>query len=369
MVTALFYALCVIVAIQAIYYLGIFSNFAFLSSKDTASRKEVPVSVIICAKNEADNLRENLPHFINQNFKKFELVLINDISSDDTLEVMEEFAEKHGNIKIVNVAHNETFWGKKKYALVLGIKVTSYDYLVFSDADCKPASNLWLQEIVNNFTADKTIVLGYGAYNRVKNSLLNALVRYETLLTAMQYFSLAKIGMPYMGVGRNLAYHKNEFVKHNGFANHMHVRSGDDDLFVNEAATKKNTAICFSPESFTSSTPKTTFISWIAQKRRHISTAKYYKKKHKFTLGLFYVSQLLFWILAITLLTFQYQFIYLGAIVGFRFLIQYLVIGFSAKKLQETRLIWLLPIYELLLLFFQFFIFIANIISKPVDWK
>ncbi|GLB52080.1 glycosyl transferase family 2 [Neptunitalea chrysea] len=370
MVTVLLYTLIAVVSVQCIYYLGVFSNFAFAKKKKDHNTQQLPpVSLVICAKNEAENLKRNLPSFCNQKYSAFEIVLINDSSSDDTLEVMEGFAEKYNNIKIVNVAHNETFWGKKKYALTLGIKVTSHNYLIFSDADCCPASENWLTEMAGCFTNEKTIVLGYGQYKKVKKSFLNALIRFETLITAMQYFGMAKIGSAYMGVGRNLAYHKEEFLKHNGFVNHMHIKSGDDDLFVNEAATSKNVTISYTPDSFTISEPKTSFKNWIAQKRRHVSTAKHYKFGHQLTLGLFYISQILFWILTITLLSLQTQLLLLGCVIGFRFLIQYLVVGFSAKKLQETSLIWLLPLYECILICFQLFIFIANTISKPVDWK
>lgn len=123
--------------------------------------------------------------------------------------------------------------------------------------------------VVANFNSihqRKTIVLGYGAYEKVKNSFLNKIIRFETMLTATQYFSWAKIGKPYMGVGRNLAYKKEEFFNVRGFMDHMKIRSGDDDLFINQAATKKNTAILYTPESFTFSEPKTTFSSWVYQK-------------------------------------------------------------------------------------------------------
>lgn len=372
MVTVLFYIFAGFVAVQIFYYLGIFGNFAFLNPKkikNTSLSGTPSVSLIICAKNEAENLRKNLPAFLSQNHPDFEIILINDSSYDDTLEVMEEFAERYPKIRIVNVAENETFWGKKKYALTLGIKVTRYDHLVFTDADCTPASNSWLTEMAAKFSDEKTIVLGYGGYIKVKNSLLNKLIRFETVLTAMQYFSMARVKLAYMGVGRNLAYHKSEFIKHNGFANHMHIRSGDDDLFVNEAATPTNIDICFSPESFTYSEAEKTFKNWYNQKRRHVSTAKYYQKKHKLALGFFYLSQLMFWVLAIIVGCLQYQPVWVLSLVGARFIIVYFVFGYTMPKLKETKLLWLLPFYESFLICVQLCIFISNSISKPKAWK
>lgn len=372
MVTVLLYTFIGFVCIQAFYYLGIFGSFAFLNTKkakSTVPPKQVPVSLIICAKNEAENLRAHLPSYINQKYPTFEIILINDTSFDDTLEVMEAYAERYPNIRIVNVAENETFWGMKKYALTLGIKVTKYDHLVFTDADCKPASEYWLAEMAGCFTADKTLIIGYGAYTKVKNSLVNALIRFETIFSAMQYLSMAVKGNAYMGVGRNLAYHKSEFLTHNGFANHMHIRSGDDDLFVNEVATKTNTAVCFAKDAFTYSPAEKSFKGWFNQKRRHISTAKYYKASHKLLLGVFYLSQFFFWVLAITLLCTFYKPELVASLIAFRFLMVYIIFGYTAAKLNGSRLIWLFPFYEAFLICFQLCIFIINTISKPARWK
>lgn len=363
-----FYGFIAVVVIQVIYFIGFFGKFAFLKPQ-SATPKNVAISVIVCAKNEAENLKSFLPSILNQHYPDFEVVLINDASSDDTLEVMEAFASEYKNIKIVDVKNIEAFWGNKKYALTLGIKASKKDYLLFTDADCQPVSKYWIQEMSACFNNENSLVLGYGGYSKVKNSFLNKLIRFETLVTAVQYFSFAKAGIPYMGVGRNLAYSKETFFKANGFINHIKVRSGDDDLFVNQVATKNNTAICITENSFTQSTPKTTFKDWIKQKRRHISTANYYKLNHKILLSLLYVSQLLFWLFAITLLiaTFKWQIV--AILVAVRLIFYYAIFGASAKKLGEKDLFLILPFLEAFLIVTQLTIFINNLISKPNHWK
>lgn len=364
----LFYSFVVIVSIQVIYYGILFGSFAFSKPKK-GTPNTTPVSVIICAKNEAENLSTFLPSILNQNHSNYQVVLINDASQDNTLEVMEYFSELHSNIKIVNVKNIEAFWGNKKYALTLGIKASANDLLLFTDADCKPVSPEWINQMTSHFGNKKTIVLGYGAYNKIKNSFLNKLIRYETLLTATQYFSFANLGIPYMGVGRNLAYNKDEFYKTNGFIKHINVRSGDDDLFINEAANSKNTTICFHKNSFTLSKPKTTYSDWFKQKRRHVSTANLYQLKHKILLSVFYASQLLFWIVSIVLLSTLFMWKFVVALIIIRLVFQFLAIGFSAKKLKETDVLLLLPFLELFLVGFQLTIFITNLISKPTHWK
>lgn len=363
------YSLIVVVLIQVFFYLHIFGKFAFRKEANVNRNPKTPVSVIICAKNEAENLKAFLPSVVHQDYENFEIVLINDGSHDETLGIMEAFSKEHQNIKIVNVVPVETFWGNKKYPLTLGIKAAKHNILLFTDADCKPVSKYWIKEMVSNFNSDTSIVLGYGGYSKVKNSLLNKLIRFETVHTAMSYLSFAKIGMPYMGVGRNLAYTKTQFFKVNGFMKHMRIRSGDDDLFVNEAATPSNTRICISKDSFTISSPKTSFRDWFKQKRRHISTAKHYKLNHKIMLALFYISNFLFWSLSILLLAFWHLPIYVLVLITVRFIVFLFAHGFSAKKLNEKDLIVLSPFLEIFLIIFQLAIFINNIISKPNHWK
>lgn len=363
-----FYIFIGIVAIQLIYYLGIFSRFAFAKKQQT-NPKKIPISIIICAKNEEENVKKLVPLLLAQDYPDFEIVLINDASSDNTLELFETYEKQYSNIKLVNVINNEAFWGNKKYALTLGIKAARYEYLLFIDADCYPVSKDWITSMSLNFTQTKTIVLGYGAYEKIKGSFLNKLIRFETMLTAVQYFSWTKAGKPYMGVGRNLAYKREEFFKTNGFINHMKVRSGDDDLFINEASTSKNTAICFNPNSFTYSEPKKTFSEWFRQKRRHTSTAEYYKYFDKLQLGLFYFSQFWFIILAIFLLAVGYNWIFMVSLIGLRYLTTWLVLGFSSSKLTEKDTIYFYPIIEIILIFTQLNVFLSNIFSKPVHWK
>ena len=365
-----FYTFIAVVIIQVFFYSFIFGRFAFSKqNKPKNNQTNLPVSVIVCAKNEAENLKTFLPSILNQEYPKFEVILINDASNDDTLSVMEAFKAHHQNVKVVNVKSVETFWGNKKYALTLGIKASSYNFVLLTDADCKPLSKYWIKEMSLHFNKEKTIILGYGSYAKIKNSLLNKLIRFETLLTAVHYFSFAKTGMPYMGVGRNLAYAKKEFFNTNGFIKHIKVRSGDDDLFINQIANNKNTAICFLKNSFTESIPEKTFNNWFRQKRRHVSTAKYYKPKHKILLALIYASQLLFWLLAVILLINQYKWPIVTSLLLFRFILQFIVLGKSSNKLGETDLIFFFPFLEIFLITAQLTIFINNLISKPNHWK
>jgi len=363
-----FYVFIGITVIQVLYYLGVFSRFAF-AQKQLSKPKRVPISVIVCAKNQEDNVKKFVPILARQNYPTYEIVLINDASSDDTLEVFKEFAKQYPNVKLVDVVNNEAFWGNKKYALTLGIKAATHEYLLFTDSNSYPISENWITEMSACFTPKKTIVLGYGGYEKVKKSFLNLLIRFDIMLHATQYFSWAKLGKPYTGSGKNLAYKREEFFKTNGFINHMQIRMGEDSLFINEAANSENTTICYSRESFTYSKAKTTFKEWLKQKQNRRAVISFFKSFDKFQLSFYYFSQFWFLILAILLFAVGYNWIYVVSIIGLRYLVSWLVLGFSASKLNEKDTIYFYPILEIVLIFIHAHLFFVNLFTKPKPWK
>ncbi|WP_306353072.1 glycosyltransferase [Flavobacterium sp. '19STA2R22 D10 B1'] len=368
MLAILFYAFLSIVILQLLYYLIIFGKFAF-AKEQKSTAKRIPISVIVCAKNEEENVLKYIPLLAEQNYPDFEIILINDASSDTTLDIFEDFEKQYPNVRLVNVINNEAFWGNKKYALTLGIKAAKKEYLLFTNADCYPTSKDWITSMSSQFTMSKTIVLGYSGYEKIANSFLNKIIRFENVRTAMQYFSWAKNGNPYMGTGRNLAYKKEEWFNVNGFISHMKVRTGDDDLFINQAANRKNTAICFVPESFTYSKPKTKFKEWLEQRKRETSTIALYNNFDKVQLTVFNSSQSLFLLLSIVLLAFQFNWMIVLPIVILRYIVTYITFGFSAKKFKEKDIIYWYPILEIILIFIQLNMFTSNLFSKPSHWK
>lgn len=365
--TLLFYIFVVTVITQLIYYIFLFGRFTFSNPHKTTQNND-PVSVIICARNEAENLRSNLKAFLDQNYSNFEIIVVNDASTDETLSVLQFFKKSYDSLILIDIKPSFNYSGNKKNAITKAIDVATHQNLLFTDADCKPVSSNWITEMTSQLSDQKKIILGYGAYKNIKEDFINKLIRFETLLTAVQYFSYAKIGLPYMGVGRNLTYKKEVFFNANGFTGHSQIRSGDDDLLINQMADKKNTAICFSNDSFTISEPKKTFVSWFRQKRRHITTASHYKPIHQFLLGLFYVSQFLFWLLAIILLAFSFNWLIVTIFLTIRLIIQYIILGKSAQKLNENSLFWIFPVLDFALVFLQSGVYISNVISKPKSW-
>lgn len=365
MTTTLFYVFIVVVLIQLIYFI-LFSKLSFFNDP-VEPNLNGGVSILVAAKNEAQNLSQHLPYLLNQNFDQFEVIVINDASTDNSVDILNQIQLNHPHLKILTIPHTSNYQGQKKNALTQGIAEAKYSNLLFTDADCKPATEEWISHMTSGLENPTELVLGYGAYKKIKGSFLNKLIRFETLLTGIQYLSYTLGKIPYMGVGRNLAYKKSLFLQ-NGFDSHAHILSGDDDLFVNQMATKNNTSIVIHQDSFTVSEPKKSWLSWINQKRRHVSTATEYNFFHQILLTVFYFSQLLFWSLAIFLLGISFNLEIVLVAVIIRILVQILIYGRIAKKLKEGDLILILPILDFLLVFIQLYIFSTNLISKPKNW-
>ncbi len=349
--------------VQLCYYLFIYLKLArHKEQKKTFSKA---VSVVVCGFNEEQYWEALVDKLLDQDYPNFEIVLVNDQSTDNTKFIFKQW-ENHPKIKLVDIGEDIKKGLGKKFALTLGIKAAKYDYLLLTDADCYPRDKDWISSMAQHFS-NKTIVLGYGAYEKHKG-LLNKLVRFDTFQVAMQYFSYALIGKTYMGVGRNLAYKKSLFFDNKGFATHLHLPSGDDDLFIKEVATSNNTAIGIAHSSHTLSVPKMNWKSWIRQKSRHLSTGIYYKNYHKLMLGSWTLSQILFWLLFLVLLSWQHFVYLIISLFLIRLVVQMLVSYFIMIKLNEKDLIFLYPILEALFIIFYFIFIVNRMIKKKRFW-
>ena len=203
--------------------------------------------------------------------------------------------------------------------------------------------------MINSFDESTDVILGASTYEKRKG-ILNKLIRFDTAMIAINYLSFAKAGIPYMGVGRNLAYKRKSYELAKGFKSHYYLASGDDDLLVNQIANKNNTKIVLDEESITISKPKENWKSWIFQKKRHHTTNVHYKLIHKVILLIQYTTNTLFYFGIITLLFLQ-EFMFEASILfGTKFLLSLIINWKPFKILLCKDLLILFPIYEFILL-------------------
>lgn len=348
----MFWLFIIAVAAQCGYALYFFIRVLSLPVKQTAAIERLPVSIIICAKNEADNLRKNLPLILEQDYHDehgkpmFEVIVVNDASADATAQVLQEMELRYDNLWDIIIAADALRNLKgKKFALNKGVGLAQYERLALIDADCTPASEHWLEQMVSTLTDGKEIAAGYGGYNKT-GSLLNAFIRWETMHSFLQYSTYALAGKPYMAVGRNLACTKDALLKAQKSPVWNALPSGDDDLLVRESGSPSNVAIVCDKNAFTYSDAKKNIKEWIVQKQRHLSTGKYYKTDIKLLLGGYGVSHAIMW-LSFLILLFMPCLPLVWAIMAGRCVIYWLLWMVTANKLEEKKLFYFFPFFDI----------------------
>ena len=364
----IFILFCIILFIRVFYIIFFFTRLAFYKPKAKTAFRTSPISVIICARDEAANLAKNLPGILVQKYNStHEVIVVNDNSYDDTKYLLENLGKEFKQMHVVELTQEAMMIPGKKFPLSIGIKTAKYEIVLLTDADCVPASENWIQSMQAVYDDDTEIVLGYGAYHK-KEGLLNKLIRWETFHSALQYLSYALAGKTYMGVGRNLSYKKAIFFRHKGFSAHNNLPGGDDDLFINMAATATNVKINIDAQSFTLSEPATTFAAWKSQKFRHYSTSKYYKASHKFLLGLYAFAQFLCYpLLIVSAIFYDWKCCIIPFVIFI--LIAGIIYAKAMKKLGEKDLLSYFILLDVWM-FFYYIIFALSLVKKArPTWK
>lgn len=349
----------VLLIVQLIYYLGLYNrihthNLAVGKDEVHFGRELPPLSVVICARNESENLRRNLPAILKQDYPDFEVIVINDGSTDESEDLLSELEEEYPNLYHSFTPDSARYISRKKLALTLGIKASKYDWLVFTEADCTPVSDKWLRRIARNFTPSTDIVLGYSGYERGKG-WLHTRVSFDSLFTSLRYLGFALAGKPYMGIGRNLAYRKELFFKVKGFSTHLNMQRGEDDLFINQIANENNTRVETSPDSVIRMQPVERYKDWKEEKVSYMATARFYKGSQRWLLGLETATRLLFYVACLSgivfgILSFHWLAAGLALLLWIvRYSAQAYVINKTANEMGDNRSYYFtLPVFDII---------------------
>ncbi|KEO72771.1 glycosyltransferase [Anditalea andensis] len=361
---------------QLIYLIFIYGRLAFFfrpANKAIVVDLEMePVTIIIAARNEKENLEKLIPLLEEQDYPSFEIMIVNDRSKDGTSELLENFMGRFRNLRTVTITYLPRHVTAKKYAITLGIKVAKNDVILLTDADCTPVSKNWIKLMTAPVRQQKkAFAIGYGAYRKLPG-ILNKMIQFDTLFTALQYMSFGLWKAPYMAVGRNLSYRKSFFMEKKAFNGLWHIEGGDDDLYINKYATGKNTSFVIDPESITVSEPKTTYQDYNKQKKRHYHAGKYYKTIDKLKIGLFALSHLLFWLSGAALIFFSQDwriYVVVGILMIFRILLVYKVFRGAKENLEGKNKVWWTIFFDFMYLGYFWFMGTKGYLSKEVKWK
>lgn len=341
---------------QAIYYLGLYNKIYTHTQKENnadVNLKHPPLSVIIVAKDAANELKENLPFILEQDYPEFEVIVIYDSAADDCDDVLKLLEDKYPNLYHTFIPDSARYISHKKLGITMGIKASRHDWLVFTESNCRPQSKRWLRQMARNFTPSTEIVLGYSNYEKA-SGWFNKKITFDTLLNSMRYLGMAISGHPYMGTGRNMAYRKSLYYKQKGFSSHLNLQRGEDDLFINETANEHNTRVETDPESLIRiSIPKYKRI-WREEKISYMATSRLFKGTARYLMGFETCSRLLFYITTIatiTISTILHQWIIAGIALllwTLRYVLQLVVFRKASTYLGERKFYGLLPVFDIL---------------------
>jgi glycosyltransferase involved in cell wall biosynthesis len=355
-----------IISIQVIYLI----LFLVGLGKESKESVQAPhaVSVIVCAHDEEQNLRELIPLLLAQDHPEFEIIIVEDRCNDGTYDYLKQMIEENTRIKVVRVAHKPDHISGKKFGLTLGIKAARYDWLLFTDADCRPSGDQWIRQMTTHYSTNTQIVLGFSPYEK-REGWLNAFIRFESLLTGIQMISLAKLGRPYMGLGRNLSYAKSLFFQNKGFNSHLEIVGGDDDLFVNRLATRHNTVVSVGPHAITISIPKLNLRDFLHQKLRHLSVGSRYKFADKVILALFSSTWLLTWFYVLPTIFLNDAVSIIVGIILIRWILLVVLFQTGSRKLGGTFEAWKTPFLDFIFSFYYLVTGLRALFVKRIRWK
>ena len=360
------YALITALVILAFFHFVIFSRLAFKHPKVEPDRT-LPLSIVVCARNESNSLQQLIPLLMDQDHDEFEVVVVNDRSEDDTWEMLQWMKPNQPRLRPVNIQADEKFSYGKKIALGVGIRSAKYAHVLLTDADCMPVGREWASTMCAGFRNGKKVVIAFSPYEK-QSGFTNLIERFDGISKAMQYISFAQAGFPYMGVGRNLGYTQDMFLSAKGPRRHAALMSGDDDLFINEVARANNTSSVADGRSFMTTRATPDLTTWLRRKRRHYTTARFYRFGHQVLLTLLPFARFLLWAtVAYLLITGHYLHALIGT--GVEIFVFLPIRMLAMRRLGAGGIIWLTLPLEWLFLLLEPSLYISTLLIKPRRWK
>ena len=356
--------LCCILIYTLLYKIYFVQIFLQYKDPSNSVKPQINTSLFLVAiKNESLQIEEFLSNLeVIHNRTQNCCIIIDDYSDDLEYEKTKEIISKFEWVKLIQSKSKKG----KKHALRQVFLSYPENNFILLDADCRPISHEWLTQMQSQLNSND-IVLGYGPFFK-ENSFLNKLIRFEASWIAAQYFGYALRGIPYMGVGRNMAVKSTLYNILDKSIKGKEIQSGDDDMLVQALQKDSNVGIVTTKESFVYSKAESTYTSYLNQKRRHISTSSYYKPVHKALLGGIAICQILFYPVLFISIFYLTTKVWLSL-----FLIKWLSSWYYfyaiSKRLDEHDLKNIGPFMEIIYSFHLIILALSSFARRTVQWK
>lgn len=298
------FVLFILIVIRAIYYFCYYNKVVPSNNDSELSSDEKPsVSVIIIAKNESENLANNLPLILTQDYPNYEVVVVNEGSTDDSFFLLEKLSKEDSKLyhTFSTVSEDLNSNRRRILSMTIGIKAARNEILLFTEASSSPISNQWISSMMKALEPEKDIVLGYSLLD-MKNFCWCKIAKFDNLMFSLQYLSMALKNKPFIGVYRNIAYRKHLFFDNKGFSSTLSFDYAEE-IFLNRIMTDNNTSIAKTKQSFTS-TKIENFSSWKNLKTSYLRAKSHFKQFTPKIFSLETTSRYLLLLFAISLITY-----------------------------------------------------------------
>ncbi len=277
----LFGTLCLCFMMEMFFFIFLYKKpYSYERKRATQiipDRELPPLSVIITSKNDSENLEKNLPFILEQDYPIFEVVVVNNASTDDTDMILNKLQLQYPRLYHTFVPTEAENINGKKRALTIGIKAAKYEHLVFTEPHCQPSSSQWLKAYGEAYVQGHDIILGISKFNIDKRVRTRTFILYENLIHTLQYIAMAIRKKPFMANGENMGYRKQHFFENKGFSSILHIEGGEDNVFINKTAKKKKTGVILSSESIINSSIIDNYSTWRILSDNYRHTKQFYK--------------------------------------------------------------------------------------------
>lgn len=346
-----------VIGLVVTFFIDLIYTFFYLKNFKTCSKSSiqtnsVPVSIIICAKNQAHYLEKNLPGFLNQEYPEFEVVIVDNGSVDDTEDVLIRLKNKYSHLRSTKIPIDNKFKHNKKLALTIGVKAAKYNQIIHLNPNSYTENPAWLQHTIQH--ASGKLYNAYSNFEYQKGFFYN-FIRYDILKQTVKVAAFTKANKPYAGNAFNMSFLKSNFLANKGYAGNAHFEAGYDHLLSNDLAKKSEYKFSTNPEIKITIDSKNHAKVWKIINKHYYKSRKYIPLKRKLFLDTEPIVQFSFLVFLIASFLYTNLYFLLFAIC----LIKITVKGYCLKKyvshLREENLfissyvyVFIRPLYKLL---------------------
>lgn len=198
-----------------------------------------PVSIVIIADNNAREIERNLDAFLCQDYPAgYEVIVVISKDEDGTKDVLKTF-KGYENLYVTFVPNSSRYMSIRKLAVTLGVKAAKHEWILLTDADCKPNSERWISKMMAS-RSGVNMVTGYCNYDGEATDYQ----RFDRFYREYTFMREASKGHAYATASQNLLFKKSMFMDNRGFLGNLKYLRGEYAFLVNKYAEYAPVAVC-----------------------------------------------------------------------------------------------------------------------------